>query len=37
MTARDDILQLIATLPDVPTYADAFDLLRPLYNREVAP
>lgn len=37
MTAKEEILDLLESLPDVPTYADAFDCLRPLYNREVAP
>ena len=37
MTAREEILLLLESLPDAPTYADAFDRLRPLYNREVAP
>ena len=37
MTAKEEILHLLEGLPDVPTYADAFDCLRPLYNREVAP
>ena len=37
MTAKEEILALIGILPDAPTYADAFDLLRPLYNLEVAP
>lgn len=37
MTAKEEILALIEILPDAPTYADAFDLLRPLYNLEVAP
>lgn len=37
MTAKDEILELIEGLPDAPTYADAFERLRPLYNREVAP
>ncbi len=37
MTAKDEILRLLEELPNTPTYADAFDRLRPLYNREVAP
>ena len=37
MTAKDEILELMEGLPDVPTYADAFEQLRPLYYREVAP
>ena len=37
MTAKEEILELIEGLPNAPTYADAFELLRPLYNREVAP
>ena len=37
MTAKEEILELLEGLPDGPTYADAFDRLRPLYNREVAP
>ena len=37
MNAKAEILQLLADLPDAPTYADAFDRLRPLYNRAVAP
>ncbi len=37
MTAKDEILRLLEELPNTPTYADAFDGLRPLYNREVAP
>lgn len=37
MTAKEEILALMESLPDAPTYADAFGLLRPLYNREVAP
>jgi len=37
MTAKEEILDLLESLPDAPTYADAFDCLRPLYNREVAP
>ena len=37
MTAKEEILRLLKGLPDAPTYADAFDRLRPLYNREVAP
>ena len=37
MTAKEEILALLESLPDAPTYADAFDCLRPLYNREVAP
>ena len=37
MTSKEEILELMAGLPDAPTYADAFDRLRPLYNREVAP
>ena len=37
MTAREEILALLESLPDTPTYADAFDRLRPMYNREVAP
>ena len=37
MTAKEEILLLLEGLPDTPTYADAFDRLRPLYNREVAP
>ena len=37
MTAKEEILALLQELPDAPTYADAFDRLRPLYNREVAP
>ena len=37
MTAKDEILELLEGLPDTTTYADAFDQLRPLYNRAVAP
>ena len=37
MTAKEEILELMEGLPDAPTYADAFERLRPLYNREVAP
>jgi len=37
MTAKEEILELIGSLSEFPTYAEAFDLLRPLYNREVAP
>ena len=37
MTAKEEILLLLESLPDTPTYADAFERLRPLYNREVAP
>ena len=37
MTAKEEILELMEALPHAPTYADAFDQLRPLYNREVAP
>lgn len=37
MTAKQEILALLEGLPEAPTYADAFDRLRPLYNREVAP
>jgi hypothetical protein len=37
MSVRDEILERLERLPDVPTYADAFDQLRPLYNRDVAP
>ena len=37
MTAKEEILARLQELPDAPTYADAFDRLRPLYNREVAP
>ena len=37
MTAKEEILELMESLPDKPTYADAFERLRPLYNREVAP
>ena len=37
MTDKKEILSLLEGLPDTPTYADAFDRLRPLYNREVAP
>ena len=37
MTAKDEILELMEGLLDTPTYADAFERLRPLYNREVAP
>ena len=37
MTAKEEILELMEGLPHNPTYADAFGLLRPLYNREVAP
>ena len=37
MTAKEEILELMEGLPDAPTYAEAFDRLRPLYNREVAP
>lgn len=37
MTAKEEILELMEALPHAPTYADAFDRLRPLYNREVAP
>ena len=37
MTSKEEILALLEGLPDAPTYADAFDRLRPLYNREVAP
>ena len=37
MTAKEEILALIERLPDTTTYADAFDQLRPLYNRAVAP
>lgn len=37
MTAKEEILAMLEGLPDAPTYADAFDRLRPLYNREVAP
>ena len=37
MTAKDEILELLEGLPDTPSYADVFERLRPLYNREVAP
>lgn len=37
MTAKDEILALMKGLPDAPTYADAFNRLRPLYNLAVAP
>ena len=37
MTAKEEMLALLESLPDAPTYADAFDCLRPLYNREIAP
>lgn len=37
MTAKQEILELMKGLPESPTYADAFDRLRPMYNREVAP
>ncbi len=37
MTAEEYILEQLAVLPDVPSYADVFDWLRPLYFREVAP
>ena len=37
MTAKEEILALLESLPDNPTYADAFERLRPMYNREVAP
>ena len=37
MTVKGEILALLRGLPDTSTYADAFDCLRPLYNREVAP
>ena len=37
MSVRDEILERLERLPDVPTYADAFDQLRPLYDRDVAP
>ena len=37
MSAKEEILELMEGLPDAPTYADAFDRLRQLYNREVAP
>lgn len=37
MTIKQEILALLQGLPDATTYADAFDCLRPLYNREVAP
>ena len=37
LSAKEEILTLLAGLPDAPTYADAFDRLRPLYYRHVAP
>ena len=37
MTTKEEILALLEGLPETPTYADAFECLRPLYNREVAP
>ena len=37
LSVKEEILALLAGLPDAPTYADAFDRLRPLYYRHVAP
>ena len=37
LSAKEEILTLLAGLPDAPTYADAFDRLRPPYYRHVAP
>ena len=37
MNTQEEISALLARLPDTPTYAEAFDTLQPLYNREVAP
>lgn len=37
MTAKQEILKLMDGLPDTPTFAEVFDRLRPIYNREVAP
>ena len=37
MTAKQEILQLLQTLPNTPTFAEVFDTLRPTYNQEVAP
>ena len=37
MTAKQEILQLIQTLPTTPTFAEVFDTLRPIYNQEVTP
>ena len=38
MTAkRQEILYLLTRMPENPSYAAAFDQLRPLYLREVAP
>ena len=37
MTAKQELLQLLQTLPATPTFAEVFDVLRPIYNQEVAP
>ena len=37
LSVKEEILALLAGLPNAPTYADAFDRLRPLYYRDIAP
>ena len=37
MTAKEEIIRLVKGLPDCPTFFQAFDCLRPLYDKEVAP
>ena len=37
MSAKRKIIELMEGLPDTPTFSQAFDCLRPVYQKEVAP
>ena len=37
MSAKGKIIKLMEELPDTPTFSQAFDCLRPIYEQEVAP
>ena len=37
MSAKGEIIRLMEGLPDTPTFSQAFDCLRPVYQKEVAP